>query len=361
MAETERMILEAADGGVNYFDTAYIYSGSEETLGNIVARHGLRHKINIATKLPLISCKGPESFDRFFNRQLERLKTDYVDYYLMHMITDSVQCRTLLDWGIEQWIEDRKKEGKIRRMGFSFHGSAGEFLKVLDMADWELCQIQYNYSNENYQAGKEGLKAAAAKGIPVIIMEPLLGGRLATGLPAEAVRLFAGANPSLSPAAWGLRWLWNQPEVTSVLSGMSTVDQMRENIRTAASFAPLSQAESDLFAAVVEELSRAYRIRCTGCNYCMPCPQGINIPECFAAYNASFAQGIATGLQLFMTSTAAMGAKPCGPRICIGCGKCERHCPQSIAIPNELRKVSKRLEPLIVRGAVRAARYFFRR
>ncbi|MDR2499027.1 MAG: aldo/keto reductase [Tannerellaceae bacterium] len=361
MAETERMILAAVEGGVNYFDTAYIYAGSEETLGNIVSKNRLRSRINIATKLPLVSCKGPESFDRFFNKQLERLRTDYIDFYLMHMITDAAQCRMLLDWGIERWIDEKKREGRIRYAGFSFHGSGVEFQKVLEMSRWEFCQIQYNYSNENYQAGKEGLKAAAAKGLPVIIMEPLLGGRLATGLPAEARKLLAELDPALSPAAWGLRWLWNQPEVTSVLSGMNTVAQMRENIRAAENFAPLSAAEAEAFVAVREILSRAYKINCTGCNYCMPCPQGINIPECFAAYNASFAQGFVTGLQLLLTSSAAMGAKPCGPRTCIRCGKCERHCPQSIAIPSQLQRLSKRLEPLPVRAAVRIARYFLRR
>jgi predicted aldo/keto reductase-like oxidoreductase len=360
MNETERMIIEAVNGGVNYFDTAYIYSGSEETLGKILRRNSLRAGVNIATKLPLIACKGPESFDRFFNRQLERLKTDYIDYYLLHMLTDSMQCQTFIDYGIMEWIADKKKEGKIRRAGFSFHGSGREFPKILAMADWDFCQIQYNYANETYQAGREGLKAAAARGVPVIVMEPLLGGRLATGLPSEAVRLFARVDPALSPAAWGLRWLWNQPEVTCVLSGMNTTAQMRENIRTASTFSPLSSEETEVFAQVLNAIAKAYRIRCTGCNYCMPCPQGINIPECFAAYNASFAQGLVTGIHQLLTSTAAVSEKPRGPRTCIRCGKCERHCPQSIPIPKELRKVSSRLEPLLVRGGIRMARWFYR-
>jgi predicted aldo/keto reductase-like oxidoreductase len=185
--ETERMILTAIDKGVNYFDTAYIYPNSEKTLGRILSKNKKRLQVFIATKLPLIMCKGPGDFDNFFNKQLERLRTDYFDYYLMHMITSAAQWQMFCEWGIEQWIDDRKREGKIRQLGFSFHGSRGEFLKILDVRKWDFCQIQYNYSDENYQAGKEGLKAASAKGIPVIIMEPLLGGKLAMGLPKEAV------------------------------------------------------------------------------------------------------------------------------------------------------------------------------
>jgi predicted aldo/keto reductase-like oxidoreductase len=358
-AETERMVLTALDGGVNYFDTAYMYPNSEETLGAILSKHKKRDSVFIATKLPLIMCKGPDDFDKFFNRELERLRTDYIDYYLMHMITDYAQWETFRGWGIEQWIAEKKQAGKIRQAGFSFHGSCGEFLKVLDSYQWDLCQIQYNYSNENYQAGKEGLKAAAAKGIPVIIMEPLLGGRLAAGLPKEAVSLFSGADPSLSPAAWAFRWLWNQSEVTCVLSGMNTAAQMEENIRAAGDARPLTGAELAVYAEVTAIFGRAYRIKCTGCNYCMPCPRGINIPGCFAAYNTSFAQNFVTGMQQFLTSTAAMGKTPRTPRLCVECGKCESHCPQHLPIRRALKQVAGRMEPLPLRLALSVVRHFF--
>jgi len=357
-AETERMILRAIDGGVNYFDTAYIYPGSEETLGSILDKHHQRDKVFIATKLPLIMCKGPEDFDRFFDKELERLRTDHVDYYLMHMITDAAQWERFRGWGIEDWIAARKREGRIRRIGFSFHGSLGEFLKVLDAYPWEFCQIQYNYSNENYQAGKAGLQAAAAKGLPVIIMEPLLGGKLATGLPPEAVKLFAKAGPALSPAAWGLRWLWDQSEVTCVLSGMSAAAQMTENITAAAEARPLTAAERGVYAEVGDILRKSYKIPCTGCNYCMPCPRGVNIPGCFAAYNTSFAQGFVTGMQQFITSTAALGAKPSGPRLCVGCGACEKHCPQSLPIRQNLKLAAARLESPPIRAGLAIARKF---
>jgi predicted aldo/keto reductase-like oxidoreductase len=359
MAETERMILGAIGGGVNYFDTAYMYPGSEETLGKILDKYKKRDSVFIATKLPLIMCKGPEDFDRFFDKELERLKTDHIDYYLMHMITDYAQWETFCGWGIEQWIADKKHAGKIRQIGFSFHGSRGEFLKILDAYGWEFCQIQYNYSNENYQAGKAGLKAAAAKGIPVMIMEPLLGGKLAAGLPSEAGALFTKANPSLSPAAWAFLWLCNQPEVTCVLSGTNTAAQVEENIRTACAAHSLSEAELVVYAEVVAIFNKAYKIKCTGCNYCMPCPRGINIPGCLAAYNASFVQGFTTGMQQFLTSTAAMGKNPHSPRLCVGCGNCEQHCPQHVPIRQALKKVSARMEPFPIRIALSVARNFF--
>ncbi|MFP3041373.1 aldo/keto reductase [Treponema primitia] len=358
MAETERMILRAIDGGVNYFDTAYIYPKSEETLGAILGKHKKRTSVFIATKLPLILCKGPDDFDKFFNKELERLQTDYIDYYLMHMITDSAQWEQFCGWGIEQWISEKKRAGKIRQAGFSFHGSLGEFIKVLDARQWDFCQIQYNYSNENYQAGKEGLKAAAAKGIPVMIMEPLLGGRLAAGLPKEALALFSKADPSLSPPAWGLRWLWNQSEVTVVLSGMSTTEQMDDNLRSAEGARSLTEAELAVYTEVIALFNGAYKIHCTGCNYCMPCPKGINIPGCFAAYNTSFSQNFTIGIQQFLTSTAAVSKNPHSPRLCVECGKCESHCPQHLPIRKALKQVASRLEPFPVRLGLSIARRF---
>ncbi|GMO46716.1 MAG: aldo/keto reductase [Treponemataceae bacterium] len=360
MDETEKMILTAIEKGVNYFDTAYIYQNSEETLGTILAKNKKRQSVFIATKLPLVLCKNPADFDRFFNKELERLQTDYIDYYLMHNISDYEQWEEFNGWGIEQWIAGKKREGKIRQAGFSFHGSLGDFLKVLESRNWDFCQIQYNYSNENFQAGKQGLKAAASKGIPVIIMEPLLGGKLATGLPEEAVKVFAQTDPSVKPAAWGLRWLWNQDEATCVLSGMSTVAQMEENIHSAETFRPLTVAETQAYNKVIALFSGAYKINCTGCNYCMPCPKSINIPGCFAAYNTSFAQNFITGMHQYATSTAVLSKQPHSPRFCVECGKCESHCPQHLPIRRLLKQVAGRMESLPIRFLLSIVRRFFR-
>jgi len=348
-AETERMILAAIDGGVNFFDTAYIYPNSEKTLGEILAKNGKRKDVYIATKLPLIMCKTAGDFDKFFNEQLQRLKTDYVDYYFLHSISDFAQWETFRKLGIEQWIAEKKRTGQIRQIGFSYHGTCDDFLKILGSYAWEFCMIQYNYYDENYQAGKKGLLAAAEKGVPVIVMEPLLGGRLATGLPKQAIDVFKKADPSRSPADWALRWLWNQSEVTVVLSGMSSTQIMESNLRSMDNFQPLSSDDLTAYAAVTEIFKKSYKINCTGCNYCLPCPKGINIPACFSAYNSRYAQGFITGMQQYMTSTAAISKNPSSPRLCNECGKCEKHCPQYLPIRKWIKKVSRQLEPLPVR------------
>ena len=349
-AETERMILAAIEGGVNFFDTAYLYPGSEKTLGEILAKHNKRKDINIATKLPIVRCKTYEDFDKYFNLQLERLKTDYIDYYFLHNVTDYNQWVAFQEMGIKEWIAEKMESGQIRQIGFSYHGIHEDFIKIIDSYPWQFCMIQYNYYDENYQAGKKGLKAAAAKGMAVIIMEPLLGGRLATGLPKQAAEIFKRANSNLTPADWAFWWLWNQEEVTVALSGMSSTQIMENNIASANNFRFLTTEELPKYDQVVEIFRKSYKINCTGCNYCLPCPKGINIPACLTAYNTSYAQGFITGITLYATSTAIVRKNPTTPRICNQCGNCEKHCPQNIPIRDALKKVSKRMEPLPLRA-----------
>ncbi|MCL2272798.1 MAG: aldo/keto reductase [Treponema sp.] len=357
-AETERMILAAIKGGVNYFDTAYIYPNSENILGEILAKHNKRKDVYIATKMPVVMCKSGEDFDRFFNEQLQRLQTDYIDYYMLHNITNFAKWEMLKSQGVEQWIADKKKTGKIRRMGFSYHGTCGDFIKILDSCEWEFCLIQYNYYDENFQTGKKGLKAAAAKGISVMIMEPLLGGKLAAGLPKQAVEMFAKTDPSLKPADWAFWWLWNQSEVTVVLSGMNSLQQMEENIRSADLFKPLDADKLAVYSDVTALFKKSYKIPCTGCNYCMPCPEGINIPACFSAYNAIYTQGFVTGITLYITSTAITSKTPVSPRNCNECGKCEKQCPQNLPVRKLFKKTSKRFEPLPLRMLFAVIRRF---
>jgi predicted aldo/keto reductase-like oxidoreductase len=362
MKKTESLIMDALTRGVNYFDTAYIYPGSEEALGAILEKNSVRDKAFIASKLPLIVIKSAADFDKFFTKELERLRTDYIDYYLMHMLTNKAQWDKLCAWGIEAWISEKKRSDKIRQIGFSFHGSQPEFLQILDAFPWEFCQIQYNYSDENFQAGKIGLKAAAAKGIPVIIMEPLLGGKLATGLPEEAVKIFKKANPSLSPAGWALKWVWNHEEATIALSGMNTQAQLDDNITVAETATPgcLDEAELAVFADARAVLNASYKIHCTGCNYCMPCPKGVNIPGCFAAYNTSFVMGFVQGMKQFVTSTTPTSPQRASPSQCVQCGVCERHCPQHLPIIQNLQLVRKKMEPGWFRILIAVTRRFLK-
>lgn len=348
--KTERLVMEAVNRGVNYFDTAYIYSGSEEALGAVLEKNKAREKVFIATKLPLVLSRSRPDFDKFFNKSLERLRTDHIDYYLLHMLTGRLQWEKFQALGIEEWLAEQKQAGRIGQAGFSFHGSQEEFLRLLDVYDWDFCQIQYNYAQENYQAGKTGLLKAAAKGLPVIIMEPLLGGKLASALPREAEELFKTSGKKA--AEWALRWVWNQAEATVLLSGMNDPVQLEENLLAAETALPgsLTAGEQEVYRRVVEIFSASYKVPCTGCNYCMPCPQHVNIPGCFAAYNTSFALGWIQGMQQYATSAALVSDQTGGPGLCVKCGKCESHCPQHIPIIKSLTAVRNRMEPLPLRG-----------
>ncbi len=360
--KVEQLVISAVEQGINYFDTAYVYTGSEEALGGILKRNNLRDKIYLATKLPLILCRKAEDLDKYFYKQLEHLQTDHIDYYLLHMLSDMKTWNTLCDWGIREWAEEKKKSGQIRNFGFSFHGAQDEFLALLDAFEWDFCQIQYNYSDENYQAGVTGLKAAAAKGIPVMIMEPLLGGKLAKNLPKAAQERFQKADPKLSPAAWGFRWLYNQPEVTVVLSGMNEQEQLDDNVKTAQSAAHGMLTEADLAAIedVREIFNQSYKVHCTGCHYCMPCPSGVNIPACFSAYNTRFSISKGQGMLQYYMSTI-MSDHPSYAGLCKKCGRCEKHCPQHLPIREDLQKVAGEYEGILFKAAKAVMPLFVRK
>ena len=265
--KTEQELMAAYRAGVNYFDTAYIYPGSEAALGEIVERNGIRDRIRIATKLPQYLIKNRASIDKYFEEELARLRTDHVDYYLMHHLTDIQQWVRLKGAGILDWIAAKKQSGAIRNIGFSYHGNTDNFLKILADYDWDFCQIQYNYVDETSQAGVAGLKAAAARGIPVVIMEPLRGGKLVGRLPEQAKKVIAGDPRGWSPAEWGLRWLWNQPEVTVVLSGMNSLEMVEENVRTASSACAgeFTAEDNALLDRVRQIIREKEKVGCTGC------------------------------------------------------------------------------------------------
>jgi len=355
--KAEEVILEAIHQGVNFFDTAYIYPGSEVALGNVLDKNKVRDKIFIATKLPLFKCNRYEDFDKLFNEQLKRLKTNYIDYYFMHNISKLSDWERLCQLNIKTWIQEKKDSGQIKQVGFSFHGVRGEFLKLIDAYDWDFCMIQYNYVNTHYQAGIEGLQYAHKKGITVFIMEPLLGGQLVKGLPKPAARLLKKENPEVSPVFWALRWLWNQPEITLVLSGMNHVNQVNENVAIAKSSPSgcMTPGELAVIDQVAHIFSTSYKIPCTGCNYCLPCPKQINIPDSFMAYNTSYTISRFAGIQLYATTSG--GFKSAYSLYdCTACGKCEKHCPQHISIVEKIKTVRKRMEPFWYRGILKIMR-----
>ena len=360
--KAEQELLAAYQAGVNYYDTAYIYPGSEAALGEILARNHIREKVNIATKLPQYLIGNRAALDRFFEEELSRLRTGYVDYYLMHHLTDVAMWEKLKNVGILDWIQEKKRTGTIRNIGFSYHGNTENFLKILNDYDWDFCQIQYNYLDEVAQAGKAGLQAAAAKGIPVVIMEPLRGGKLVNMLPEAAVKAMQNSGRAWSPAEWGLRWLYNQPEVTVVLSGMNSLEMVEANCRTA-SEAPagsLTDADFETLEKVKQAIREKEKVGCTGCRYCMPCPKGVDIPGIFRCYNTMFTESKSAGRSQFI-QTVVLTKEPAFASQCIRCGKCEQHCPQGIPIRDKLQEADRALRPLPYKIAIQVARSFMLR
>ena len=357
--KAERELMAAIDAGVNYLDTAYIYPGSEAAVGEILRRNQCRDRVLIATKLPQYLIRSRKGIDRCFDEELKRLCTDHVDFYLMHMLADVSAWEKLRSFGIEEWIAEKKASGQIRNIGFSFHGGTAAFLEVLNAYDWDFCQIQYNYMDETTQAGRRGLETAAARGIPVIIMEPLRGGRLANQLPPAAKELLEKEGKGRSAAEWGLRWLWDQPGVTCVLSGMHSMDMVTENVAAAccSKAGCLAESERALIENVKAVIQKNTLVSCTGCGYCQPCPAGVDIPGTFTCYNTSASEGLSIARKEYMRNTL-MRKNPVGASRCIGCGKCVSHCPQQIPIPEKLQEARKVLETPLYHLAGKALRLF---
>lgn len=354
--KAEKEVLLAIEKGVNYFDTAYIYPGNEECLGWILEKNHCRNKVNIATKLPQYLLRSATAIDKTFREELSRLRTDHIDYYLMHMFTDYAEWVRLQNLGIEQWIARQKEEGRIRYIGFSYHGDAEMFLKILDAYGWDFCQIQYNYLDEHTQAGRTGLQAAAKKGIPVIIMEPLRGGKL-VNLPEQAKQVLSSHGKGYTPAELGLRWLWNQPEVTCVLSGMNSEEMVNENIRIASDAEPghLTEEDMEIVAQIRQIIRQREKVGCTGCRYCMPCPKGVDIPGNFHYYNLMYMEKKSSARKEFARNMG-LRKEPGFATQCVGCGLCEKHCPQHLPIRQKLKEADRDLRPLPYKIGIQVAR-----
>ncbi len=361
MEEAEAQVMNAFRNGVNYFDTAFIYPGSEAAIGEIFEKNNIRDKVFIATKLPPQMMRTTEILDKLLGEQLKRLRTDYVDFFLFHMMGNIRLWERLQSIGIEKWIEEKRESGIIRQFGFSFHGNSDMFCRIVDAYDWDMCLIQYNYMDEHTQAGRKGLQHAHSKGIPVMIMEPLRGGKLVNDLPADAKRVFSEHTVQHTPAQWALRWLWNQPEVTVVLSGMNSDEMVQDNINTAntTEIGELTAQDEAMLREIVKAINAKMKVGCTGCGYCMPCPQNINISGTFSAYNRCFTDNRLAGTKEYIKYTAKEKYAPASA--CIGCGKCEQHCPQGIEIRKQLKEAEKELEGAAYKAASNIANTFVKK
>jgi len=336
-----KLVRYAIDGGVNYIDTAYPYHGTGMEKGGqsepFVAKalkDGYREKVKIATKLPSWLIKTREDMDRYLNEQLERLETDCIDFYLVHTINSKL-WPILKEADIAEFLDQAIKDGRIKHAGFSFHDKHDLFIEIVDYYDWSFCQIQYNYLDENFQAGTDGMEYAAQKGLGITIMEPLRGGKLAGNLPVAAQNAFEQTAVKRTPAAWALRWVWNHPEVSVILSGMNTMDQVTENLKSAseAEENSLTTQEVSAIDQVKAIFKERIKVNCTACGYCMPCPEGVDIPTCFAMYNNHHMFGKEEAYNIWLSAKQKAST-------CVACGLCETHCPQGISIRQELKKVT---------------------
>jgi predicted aldo/keto reductase-like oxidoreductase len=334
------MLRYAIDHGVNYIDSAYIYHGEKsETLVGKAMTGGYRQKVFLATKMPVWLVEKKDDFDRLFDEQLVRMQTDHIDFYLLHCLNKDAWPK-MQNLGVIKWAEKAQSDGRIGELGFSFHDSCDVFTKIVDDYDWSFCQIQYNLVNEDVQAGTKGLRYAAGKGLGIIIMEPLFGGTLAS--PPPVIReIWDRAGAECRPADIAMRWLWDKPEISLVLSGLSTMEQTRQNVETACRPGGdwLDKKESAIRPEIQKAYQQLYPVPCTKCRYCMPCPSGVDIPLNFEYYNnAAVFQGNAKKLCGILYSSLPATQKASA---CVKCRICERKCPQQIPISNMLENVSK--------------------
>ncbi|MRZ79602.1 aldo/keto reductase [Paeniclostridium sordellii] len=338
--ETLKMVRYAIDNGVNYIDTAYPYHGGESELvvGRIL-KDGYREKVNLATKLPSWNIKSREDMDKYLNEQLKKLQTNYIDFYLVHALDEEL-WDNLVENGIFDFLDEIKRNKKVRYVGFSFHDKYEVFEKIIDDYDWDFTQIQYNYIDEEYQAGTKGLEYAYKKGLGIVIMEPLRGGKLVNNLSDDIKDIIKFANTQKSPTKWAFKFLYNKSEIGVVLSGMSTMEQVIENIKICdeeGKANSMTKDEKKIIGNLGEKFKSKIKVDCTACKYCIPCPRGVNIPGCFEALNnASMfndVESVKINMYKFIEENESDASK------CIECGKCEAMCPQHINIIDKLKEV----------------------
>lgn len=341
--ESEKMLVEAVNNGVNYLDTAYTYhQGTSEYFVGKFLKKGYRKKIYLATKLPVWEVVKKSDLDRLLDEQLKKLKTDHIDFYLLHALTKS-RWENLIKTSVFDFMDIAVKSGRVSYFGFSFHDDLPAFKEIVDAYNWDFCQIQYNFMDVEFQAGEEGLKYAAGKGLGVIIMEPLRGGYLTNNLPEWIKNIWNSDESNNRPADMSLRWLWDYPEISLVLSGMNSMEQVKENCKTAASAMPgsMSKDELQVIRKVRNEYLERQMIPCTNCNYCIPCPEGVDIPGLFSYYNEG---KMYDNFTIARTRYSIMVKEEARPGKCVECGECLEKCPRQIDIPDELKKCRRSLE-----------------
>ncbi|NLE39399.1 MAG: aldo/keto reductase [Pirellulaceae bacterium] len=362
-AEATRLVHKAIDAGINYLDTAFAYHDghSEPFLGRALA-DGYRQRVKIATKLPHWLVRERADMDKLLSIQLDRLRTDHIEYYLVHILTEQ-RWNQLTDLGVVEFLDRARRDGRIGHVGFSAHVGRDEFKRLVDAHDWEFTQIQYNFLDTEYQAGREGLEYAAAKGLGLIVMEPLRGGRLSQEPPEEVRAIWDRApRERHTPADWALRWIWNHAQVHVVLSGMSTETQLDENLRTVETALPGSLGDDEL--ALVDEAAAAYRSKmkagCTGCQYCMPCPVGVNIPECLQMLDSYELFGHKASHQFgyMIVAGGILDGQRALASQCTECGRCVEKCPQHLPIPGLMKDVRRTFEGFLARMTLRFSKAY---
>jgi len=338
--EAIRMIRYALNHGVNYLDTAYPYHrGNSESLVGKALQDGYREKTRLATKMPTWLVKSQEDMDKYLDEQLSRLQLGYFDFYLLHGLRNE-GWQKLKELDVFRWAEKKIDEGKFRHLGFSFHDEYSVFKKIVDSYDgWTFCQIQFSYMDEQFQAGTKGLNYAASKDLAVVVMEPIGGGRLAISPPKGVQESWNKAAIKRTPAEWALQWVWNHPQVSVALSGMSTLEQVKENLNSADRSGAniLTDKEMNIISQVRRKYKRLGFIGCTGCRYCMPCPEGVNVPEIFSLYNQYYVRNEDDEIKrkYWEHITPESQAKRCAR-----CGRCEEVCPQHLQIPEILSRAA---------------------
>ncbi len=340
--EAVKMIRYAADSGVNYFDTAYSYPGSEVLLGKAL-KDGYREKVMIATKCPVWDANDHSDYQRLFGEELDRLQTDYIDVYIFHCLDRKNWEKVKSANGIA-FMQGLKKSGRIKAMGFSFHGEADLFKEVIDTCPWDMCLIQMNILDQNHQAGLKGLEYASQKGIPIVIMEPLKGGLLSKKPPEEAEQLLRTYPEQRTLVEWAFRWLYHLKGVKVILSGVSTMKQLEENLKifSEAEAGVLTTADQQLIQQLKAVYESKVKVGCTGCGYCMPCPAGVNIPEIFKVYNDSGLSDWTEYGRAFYGLVASHNGR--GASNCIECRACETHCPQKLQIVDLLKQAHEAMK-----------------